>query len=110
MLRSLETSGPHFPLARFPRCRLEPCVWSPRITPLPCYSHRPRASSHQAVRARHPGASLWGYSNRERLYTCSVSHSTLRGGSIQAGETEALSGKSVALRPPHEGDVEKVYE
>ena len=55
-------------------------------------------------------ASLWGYSNRERLYTCSVSHSTLRGGSIQAGETEAISGKSVTLRPPHEGDVEKVYE
>ncbi len=30
--------------------------------------------------------------------------------SIQAEETEAISGESVTLRPPHEGDVEKVYE
>jgi len=34
----------------------------------------------------------------------------LRGAYIQAGETEALSGECVTLRPPREEDVEKAYE
>ena len=34
----------------------------------------------------------------------------MRGAYIQAGETEALSGECVTLRPPREEDVEKAYE